>query len=150
MTTAFSGGNASARARTRCHKFHFQSRRCRDKLTCLLPPSWSALTPSSNKSQSLEDMCHRTHVMSRNMRSLLRACVLFLNLRKEKGTATETDLGARSLFRHLLKGAGGGGGLCRSLAGSVGGFSVGGSNNGRCKETLIVARRMGWEASCLA
>ena len=35
--------------------------------------------------------------MSRNMRSLLRACVLFLNLRKEKGTATETDLGARSL-----------------------------------------------------
>ena len=97
MTTAFSGGNASARARTRCHKFHFQSRRCRDKLTCLLPPSWSALTPSSNKSQSLEDMCHRTHVMSRNMRSLLRACVLFLNLRKEKGTATEADLGARSL-----------------------------------------------------
>ena len=35
--------------------------------------------------------------MSRNMRSLLRACVLFLNLRKEKGTATEADLGARSL-----------------------------------------------------
>ena len=81
--------------------------------------------------------------MSRNMRSLPRACVLFLNLRKEKGTATEADLGARSL------------GICSkeeeevSAARSVGGFSVG-SNNGRCKETLIVARQMAWEASCLA
>ena len=44
----------------------------------------------------VENMGPRTHVMSRNMR---RACVLFLNLRKEKkGIAgTATDLGARSL-----------------------------------------------------
>ena len=76
--------------------------------------------------------------------ALLRVCVLFLNLRKEKkGIACPPDLGARSL------------GICSkeeeevSAARSVGGFSVG-SNNGRCKETLIVARRMGWEASCLA
>ena len=141
MTTAFSGGNAST-ARTRCHKFHFQSRRCRDKLTCLL-----RLGPHTHRariSPTRSKMCGTEHMSCRGgTRAPPRMRALPQSPKGEEGDRLPARPW-RSLFRHLLKG-GGGGGLCRSL-----GRWVQGSNNGRCKETLIVARRMGWEASCLA